>query len=73
VVLGDLHMSVNAEKMFTQHNCLAEGEWRGEGAGRGGAQCPAWGFCRTNVLRKNKNIYTKKEQVLWNRFYRTGL
>jgi len=36
VVLGDLHMSVNAEKMFTQHNCLAEGEWRGKWALRGG-------------------------------------
>lgn len=39
---GDLHMSVNAEKMFTQHNCLAEGAGEWHSAQHGATAAPGY-------------------------------
>lgn len=52
---GDLHMSVNAEKMFTQHNCLAEG------AG-GSGTVPSMGLLPHQGTEKKRKIYSKKKR-----------
>jgi len=57
-------MSVNAEKMFTQHNCLAEGAGEWHSAQHGATAAPGYREKkREKYIQKNEGIFSKNSPI----------